>query len=304
MMMMMRRMLALSNRLHARLVSASACSLSASASPPPPPPPLFVREEKEEEEKRGGKKEPEKEEEEEEEEVGTPETFCLCAQVKINAKIRKDRGHCVYKPVVVDDIVRAKQKDGNLAKRAHWYLLFFFYLLRIYLLFGLCRLHHYRTTLDALVDDAVRKMHDLDVGALVVMDFNKLDVDKSKKIHLEELYYAPKSNAIAGIVSERDYLRAVAMNKVTDLTTVREIMTPAVDAATGTKRLISVEPYCSVLAAMQAMTTGHFRHIPVINSELQTLEGLVSLGDVVKAVISEQDEEIDVLEDYITNGGK
>ena len=124
MMMMMRRMLALSNRLHARLVSASACSLSASASPPPPP--LFVREEKEEEEKRGGKKEPEKEEEEEEEEVGTPETFCLCAQVKINAKIRKDRGHCVYKPVVVDDIVRAKQKDGNLAKRAHWYLLFFF----------------------------------------------------------------------------------------------------------------------------------------------------------------------------------
>ena len=120
--MMMRRMLALSNRLHARLVSASACSLSASASPPPPPP-LFVREEKEEEEKRGGKKEPEKEEEEE---VGTPETFCLCAQVKINAKIRKDRGHCVYKPVVVDDIVRAKQKDGNLAKRAHWYLLFFF----------------------------------------------------------------------------------------------------------------------------------------------------------------------------------
>ena len=124
MMMMMRRMLALSNRLHARLVSASACSLSASASPPPP---LFVREEKEEEEKRGGKKEPEKEEEEEEEEeVVTPETFCLCAQVKINAKIRKDRGHCVYKPVVVDDIVRAKQKDGNLAKRAHWYLLFFF----------------------------------------------------------------------------------------------------------------------------------------------------------------------------------
>ena len=53
---------------------------------------------------------------------------------------------------------------------------------------------------------------------------------------------------------------------------------------------------------MQAMTTGHFRHIPVINSELQTLEGIVSLGDVVKALIAEQDEEIDVLEDYITSG--
>lgn len=154
------------------------------------------------------------------------------------------------------------------------------------------------------MDDAVRKMHAMDVGALVVMDFHKLDVDKSKKIHLEELYYSPKSNAIVGIVSERDYLRAVATNRVTDLTTVREIMTPAEDESTGEKRLISVEPYCSVLAAMQAMTSGHFRHIPVINTESQTLEGIVSLGDVVKALIAEEDEEIDVLEDYITSGGK
>jgi CBS domain-containing protein len=154
------------------------------------------------------------------------------------------------------------------------------------------------------VDDAVRKMYAMDVGALVVMDFQKLDVDKSKKIHLEELYYSPKSNAVAGIVSERDYLRAVATNKVTDLTTVREIMTPAVDEITGKRQLISVEPYCSVLAAMQAMTIGHFRHIPVIDSELQTLEGIVSLGDVAKALIAEQDDEIDVLEDYITSGGK
>ena len=94
----------------------------------------------------------------------------------------------------------------------------------------------------------MRKMHAMDVGALVVMDFHKLDLDKSKKIHLEELYYSPKSNAIAGIVSERDYLRAVATNRVTDLTTVREIMTPAEDEATGEKRLISVEPYCSVFS--------------------------------------------------------
>lgn len=51
----------------------------------------------------------------------TIETFCLCKQVKINAKIRKDKGHCVYKPVVVDDIVKSKQrKEGSLAKRAHW----------------------------------------------------------------------------------------------------------------------------------------------------------------------------------------
>ena len=61
--------------------------------------------------------------EDEEEEIKTrrTETFCLCKQVKINAKIRKDQGHCVYKPVVVDDIVKSKkQKEGSLAKRAHW----------------------------------------------------------------------------------------------------------------------------------------------------------------------------------------
>lgn len=62
-------------------------------------------------------------EQNEEEEIKTrrTETFCLCKQVKINAKIRKDQGHCVYKPVVVDDIVKSKkQKEGSLAKRAHW----------------------------------------------------------------------------------------------------------------------------------------------------------------------------------------
>ena len=62
-------------------------------------------------------------EQNEEEEIKTrrTETFCLCKQVKINAKIRKDQGRCVYKPVVVGDIVKSKkQKEGSLAKRAHW----------------------------------------------------------------------------------------------------------------------------------------------------------------------------------------
>ena len=61
------------------------------------------------------------EETEQQQQQTTTETFCLCKQVKINAKIRKDKGHCVYKPVVVDDIVKSKQhKEGSLAKRAHW----------------------------------------------------------------------------------------------------------------------------------------------------------------------------------------
>ena len=62
-------------------------------------------------------------EQNEDEETGTrrTETYCLCKEVKINAKIRKDQGHCVYKPVVVDDIVKSKKrKEGSLTKRAHW----------------------------------------------------------------------------------------------------------------------------------------------------------------------------------------
>jgi hypothetical protein len=60
-------------------------------------------------------------EQQQQQQTTTTETFCLCKQVKINAKIRKDKGHCVYKPVVVDDIVKSKQhKEGSLAKRAHW----------------------------------------------------------------------------------------------------------------------------------------------------------------------------------------
>ena len=79
------------------------------------------------------RKEGDEQNEEEEEEIKTrrTETFCLCKQVKINSKIRKDQGHCVYKPVVVDDIVKSKkQKEGSLAKRAHWcgaFCLFFYY---------------------------------------------------------------------------------------------------------------------------------------------------------------------------------
>ena len=132
------------------------------------------------------------------------------------------------------------------------------------------------------VDDAVRKMHDLDVGALVVMDFNKLDVDKSKKIHLEELYYAPKSNAIAGIVSERDYLRAVAMNKVTDLTIVREIMTPAVDTATDE----TVNFSGTVLFGFSRDAVDDNWSFQTHSGDQQRVadvEGLVSLGDAVKA---------------------
>ncbi len=120
---------------------------------------------------------------------------------------------------------------------------------------------------DALVFDALKVMADKNVGALVVMD----------------------GNNVAGIFSERDYARKVILKgKSSHETAVREIMTPDV---------ISVSPSQSIEECMAIMTSKHIRHLPVL--EGNKLVGLISIGDVVKAVISEQEQTIRHLENYI-----
>ena len=106
---------------------------------------------------------------------------------------------------------------------------------------------------------------------------------------------APESGAIKGIVSERDYLRAVARGRVTPSTKVKEIM---VDFERNPDRLVSVTPECSVLAAMEIMTEHRIRHIPCISPASADgergakMEGMVTIGDVVKELISEEREEV------------
>ena len=115
--------------------------------------------------------------------------------------------------------------------------------------------------------DAIRMMADKVVGALLVMDGAKL----------------------VGIVSERDYARKVILKgrSSTD-TAVREIMSSPV---------FSVAPGDSVHHCMKVMTEKHVRHLPIAEGE--KVLGVLSIGDLVKAVIDDQAEELLQLQKYI-----
>lgn len=95
--------------------------------------------------------------------------------------------------------------------------------------------------------------------------------------------------ALIGIISERDYARKVILkNRSSHDTPVSDIMTaPAV----------SVTPEDTVHHCMELMTEGRFRHLPVV--KVGRVVGMLSIGDLVKAVIQEQSEHIEQLERYI-----
>jgi CBS domain-containing protein len=100
------------------------------------------------------------------------------------------------------------------------------------------------------------------------------------------------SDRPCGIVTERDYLRRVALEgRQSKTTAVREIMSA---------RLVTVDPDTTVDTCMSLMTERKIRHLPVMVAE--TLVGLVSIGDVVKHRLEEQRGEIRDLIDYVQTG--
>jgi len=116
---------------------------------------------------------------------------------------------------------------------------------------------------------ALQRMADKGIGALLVVD---------------------ATDAIVGIVTERDYARKVMLKGRTSVETrVNEIMTSAV---------LCVRPDQSVEECMAIMTERHLRHLPVVE-EGGALLGLVSIGDLVKSIISEQQFTIAQLQHYI-----
>ena len=147
------------------------------------------------------------------------------------------------------------------------------------------------------------QMNSQDVGALLVMDRAVLDADGDEIVTEAEFRASPQTGAMRGIVTERDYLRAVARGAVGQNTAVGDIMTDfAADNGAG---LISASPDTSVLAAMEIMTEARIRHIPCIAPPSRdgatgaVMEGMVCVGDVVKALLAEEREEVQICRDFI-----
>ena len=122
---------------------------------------------------------------------------------------------------------------------------------------------------DAPVIDAIRLMAERRIGALLVMDGQRL----------------------AGILSERDYARKVVLQgRSSKDTPVRDIMTTEV---------VTVSPQDTADQCMQLMTDSRIRHLPVLDNH--EVIGVVSIGDLVKAVIEAQRQELDHLQRYIAS---
>ena len=118
------------------------------------------------------------------------------------------------------------------------------------------------------VFEAVRTMVDANCGSLLVMD----------------------GDEIAGIITERDYLRQIAIEGRTSKDTlVKDIMTAPV---------VYVDSTCDVDEALALMTDRRIRHLPVVQGE--RLSGLVSIGDLVRFQTKEQSFQIKYLEEYIS----
>lgn len=120
----------------------------------------------------------------------------------------------------------------------------------------------------ASVYEAIELMGEKGIGALIVLD----------------------GDALAGIVTERDYARKVILKgRGSQETAVKDIMTTGV---------FTTSPDQTVDSCMNLMTDKRIRHLPVVEGD--TVTGMVSIGDLVKAIIADQKEEIEQLEHYIT----
>ncbi|KAF3788073.1 CBS domain-containing protein [Nymphaea thermarum] len=103
-----------------------------------------------------------------------------------------------------------------------------------------------------------------------------------------------EENTIAGIITERDYLRKIIVQgRSSKSTKVGDIMTEE-------NKLITVTSDTKVLRAMQLMTDNRIRHIPVIDGK--NMVGMVSIGDVVRAIVGEYREELERLNAFIQGG--
>jgi len=140
-------------------------------------------------------------------------------------------------------------------------------------------------TVAHIIDAKGHEIWSIDVSSSV---YEALELMAEKNVGALVVY---SGDTLSGILSERDYARKVILaSKGSRNTLVSEIMTPDP---------ITVERTDTVASCMQLMTDERIRHLPVI--ENGELIGVISIGDVVRAVIDEQKFLIDQLESYITS---
>jgi CBS domain-containing protein len=126
----------------------------------------------------------------------------------------------------------------------------------------------YSVSSDQTVLDALKVMADKNIGALLVVD----------------------KGVLTGIFSERDYARKIILKgRHSDDTTIADVMTANV---------ITIAPEQSLDDCMQIMSDKHIRHLPVMDKG--ELIGIISINDVVTAIIRDQKTRIDSLESYIS----
>ena len=122
---------------------------------------------------------------------------------------------------------------------------------------------------DSSVYDAIKSMADNHIGSLIVM----------------------KKGKLVGIITERDYTRKIILKgKSSENTPVKDIMT---------KNILCTNPEQTVDEAMALITDKRVRHLPVV--ENNHVIGIISIGDLVKTIISEQEYIINQLEHYINS---
>jgi CBS domain-containing protein len=126
-------------------------------------------------------------------------------------------------------------------------------------------------TLETSVVDALQQLSEKDIGALLVME----------------------DDQIAGIISERDVVRKIAETE--DFRLENPV------SAYMTADVITISPTQTIEDCMTLMTEERIRHLPVVEDE--KLVGMISIGDVVKAVITSQEFTIDQLTKFIDGGG-
>ena len=126
----------------------------------------------------------------------------------------------------------------------------------------------FSVTGDITVYEAVKIMGEKNIGALVVMEEGELK----------------------GIISERDYARKIVLKgKLSRETLVKEIMT---------EQVITVAPADSIDKCMELMSQKHIRLLPIVDNK--KVLGMISIGDVVNAIIDSQKETIEQLKNYIS----